>query len=251
MRLILSSEISSRSWSSTRYVWSSFQWSVTDIAHVYSQLTMLSHGFGCTPLLLNVDGTIKKGEPITLEMVKIDVYLPPHLLEEHPSLKLVITEMVQKYAKGFGLPAVQRWYRTFKKAGYSIQPLTDISTSQSPSRRKVTPLIPKPNPQSNHFVFYSRPVSKINNIVQRMLKVSPAGDRDGPARHQGLLRLGAAALAGTSSGVHMGSGENTAALREQITELQHLVEEKDKEIMRLCQQLGDNSTGACAQYSSR
>ena len=60
------------------------------------------------------------GAPHLPECLKADVYLPPHLVDEHPECHLPIAAMVQTFIEEIGIPTVNRYIAAGHEFGWTF-----------------------------------------------------------------------------------------------------------------------------------
>lgn len=115
-----------------------------------SQTTAWDRITGGTAILVHIDGTLEPDAPVSPQYVKAHVYLNPGLLDDIPEITPAVARIVQLFIEDIGLPVIRRWFRAFKKEGFS---LTKCSTRVIRIPSSI-PLIPKPVPRgSTHHVF--------------------------------------------------------------------------------------------------
>ncbi|KAI0354454.1 hypothetical protein OH77DRAFT_503134 [Trametes cingulata] len=201
---------------------------------VFDSTTMWDRVTGGATFLVHVDGSVRPGQPLELESVKMDVYIPPHILAELPRTDRVVAELVQKFAEGIGLSAVLRWDRAFKKAGFNRDP----DAEAPPPSRTVQPFVPDPDPGTTHYRIYGRPVGEVQDMIEVSMNLRSPGDRDGPARREGLA-VPSPKHEDSQPTIPRSPDDDPVLLRRRIAELQALVAEKDSEIARLQGEMKD------------
>ncbi|CAL1697547.1 unnamed protein product [Somion occarium] len=117
---------------------------------VFDSTTAWDRITGGTAILVHIDGTLEPDAPVSPQYVKAHVYLNPGLLDDIPEITPAVARIVQLFIEDIGLPVIRRWFRAFKKEGFS---LTKCSTRVIRIPSSI-PLIPKPVPRgSTHHVF--------------------------------------------------------------------------------------------------
>ena len=110
-------------------------------------------------MVIHIEGATVPGAPNLPEYLKADVYLPPHLVDEHPECHVPIASMVQTFIEEIGIPTVNRYMVAGHKFGWNFT--QNMSTHALPSSHNL-PLIPPPEkPSSAHYVFRGRPYGSI------------------------------------------------------------------------------------------
>ncbi|KAJ3001611.1 hypothetical protein NUW54_g6316 [Trametes sanguinea] len=133
----------------------------------FDVVTVLDRITGGSTLLLHAPCTVRPGEPVQLERMKIEVCINPNTLQERPPVVRPLAEIVQKFAEAFALPGAQRWARAFSNAGFSLTDSLDT-----------------PSPNTSRYVCWGRPVGEIDDMISAALTSAvPSGDRNGPPRH--------------------------------------------------------------------
>ncbi|CAL1708809.1 unnamed protein product [Somion occarium] len=126
---------------------------------VFDSITAWDRITGGTTILIHIDGTLEPDAPVSPEYVKAHVYLNPGLLEDMPETTAAVVRMVQLFIEDIGLPVIRRWFRAFKKEGFS---LTKHSTRAIRIPSSI-PLIPRPVPRcSTHHIFRGHPTGALD-----------------------------------------------------------------------------------------
>ncbi|OSD00279.1 hypothetical protein PYCCODRAFT_1469608 [Trametes coccinea BRFM310] len=148
----------------------------------FDVVTVLDRITGGSTLLLHAPCTVRPGEPVQLERMKIEVCINPNTLQERPPVVRPLAEIVQKFAEAFALPGAQRWARAFSNAGFSLTDSLD-TPSVIPSHHP-RPFMPAPQPNTSRYVCWGRPVGEIDDMISAALTSAvPSGDRNGPPHH--------------------------------------------------------------------
>ena len=68
-------------------------------------------------MILHVNGTTIPGASNLLEFIKAEVYMLPHLLDEHPECHHPVALIVQTFIEKIGIPTVKQWEMAAQKMG--------------------------------------------------------------------------------------------------------------------------------------
>ncbi|KAI0366875.1 hypothetical protein BV20DRAFT_1055212 [Pilatotrama ljubarskyi] len=198
---------------------------------VLDATTMLDRLTGGASLWLHVDGTVRPNQPIEVSSLKIDAYVPPHLLREIPGIERPVAQIVQQFAETIGLLATERWVEAFLKTGQSLpeRMANPPPPSQDNANHTPAPLICPPRRGSTHYVFQGRRPGELEQVLQ-----GPAGneanDRGGPPRASQSVDQPASIRDIPSETLPF---EEASILRGVIRDLEETIRQKDHEIARL------------------
>ncbi|KAI0363425.1 hypothetical protein BV20DRAFT_1050020 [Pilatotrama ljubarskyi] len=198
---------------------------------VLDAVTMLDRQSGGASFWVHVDGTVRPQQPIEVSSLKIDAYVPPHLLREIPGLERSVAQMVQQFAETIGLPATARWLEAFAKTGLSLpeRAANPPPPSQPHNGHAPAPLIPPPIRGSTHYIFHGRHPGELERVLQGPTG-NEANDRGGPPRASRPAVEPASTRDIPSETLPY---EEINILRGVIFDLEETVRQKDREIARL------------------
>ncbi|OSD00684.1 hypothetical protein PYCCODRAFT_1469126 [Trametes coccinea BRFM310] len=201
----------------------------------YDVVTMLDRVTGGCTLLLFSPCTVRPGEPLELERLKIEVCVNPNTIQERPAVVRPVAEIVQKFAEAFALPGARRWARAFSNAGFSLNDSADVIPTSLPHQPR--PFMPSPQPGTSRYICWGRPVGEIEDMINAVLTSAvPAGDRDGPPRHFTQNSCNAPP-ASTTPPTHVFHDSRSTDSAAQIEDLQRQLNELQRE---LTESFGEN-----------
>ncbi|KAI9070393.1 hypothetical protein FKP32DRAFT_1670397 [Trametes sanguinea] len=233
---------------------------------VFDMITTLDRITGGSSYFNHVDGAIQPGQNFSVESIKMDVYLTPHLLDEVPDFHPFAADITQRFAKTIGVHTIMRWCRAFKKEGYSLPPVPD---AHPPSYVAQRPFMPAPIRGTSHYICYGRRLGELEAMIAQL---EDADDSDGSVDGHDVVpqgRRGPLAAPpsvdddyGHDSGqngpevelredsdtlgspsVKDGHANEVAVLQEYIRSLEETIERKDEELSQLRLQLSGATFG--------
>ena len=110
-------------------------------------------------LVIHVEGATVPGAPTLPEYLKADVYLPPHLVDEHPECHVPIATMVQTFIEEIDIPTVNQYMAAGHKFGWTFT--QSPSAHAIPSSQNLALIPPPANTGSAHYIFHGCPYSSI------------------------------------------------------------------------------------------
>ncbi|PIL33555.1 hypothetical protein GSI_03027 [Ganoderma sinense ZZ0214-1] len=137
---------------------------------VMDHLTWLDRLSGGASIFVHLPGTRPPDTPAIIEEARLDVYYPPSIVRDFPTLNVVVARVVQYVAEGFAVLVMERWDRA--KSLHEGGGLYDPSRPRQPSDRTVCEdLIPRSS--TPYHVFPGRTPGTLEEIIARFLQNIP------------------------------------------------------------------------------